>query len=42
MADLPSGSSIVFDYADENLFKEKGFFNRVENMVKWQRQEENR
>ncbi|MCY8540771.1 class I SAM-dependent methyltransferase [Bacillus haynesii] len=34
MADLPSGSSIVFDYADENLFKEKGFSNRVENMVK--------
>ncbi|TKH37655.1 SAM-dependent methyltransferase [Paenibacillus polymyxa] len=31
---VPSGSSIVFDYADENLFKEKGVFNRVENMVK--------
>ncbi|ENQ3106530.1 class I SAM-dependent methyltransferase [Bacillus cereus] len=28
------GSSIVFDYADENLFKEKGISNRVENMVK--------
>ncbi|KAA6452074.1 class I SAM-dependent methyltransferase [Bacillus swezeyi] len=34
MADVPSGSSIVFDYADENLFKEKGISNRVENMVK--------
>lgn len=33
-AKVPSGSSIVFDYADENLFKEKGIFNRVENMVK--------
>ncbi|MFD3450223.1 class I SAM-dependent methyltransferase [Microbacteriaceae bacterium 4G12] len=31
---VPSGSSIVFDYADENLFKEKGISNRVENMVK--------
>ncbi|KAF6652044.1 class I SAM-dependent methyltransferase [Paenibacillus polymyxa] len=31
---VPSGSSIVFDYADENLFKEKGMSNRVENMVK--------
>jgi methyltransferase (TIGR00027 family) len=31
---VPPGSSIVFDYADENLFKEKGFSNRVENMVK--------
>ncbi|MET3699790.1 methyltransferase (TIGR00027 family) [Bacillus oleivorans] len=31
---LPSGSSIVFDYADENLFHAKGKFNRVENMVK--------
>ncbi len=31
---LPSGSSIVFDYADENLFHEKGLSNRVENMVK--------
>ncbi len=31
---VPSGSSIVFDFADENLFKEKGMFNRVENMVK--------
>ncbi len=28
------GSSIVFDYADENLFEEKGISNRVENMVK--------
>ncbi|WP_067843717.1 class I SAM-dependent methyltransferase [Amphibacillus sediminis] len=31
---VPSGSSIVFDYADENLFEEKGMSNRVENMVK--------
>lgn len=30
---VPSGSSIVFDYADENLFKEKGLSNRVQNMV---------
>jgi len=33
-AKVPPGSSIIFDYADENLFKEKGFSNRVENMVK--------
>ncbi|GED17629.1 class I SAM-dependent methyltransferase [Aneurinibacillus migulanus] len=33
-AKVPSGSSIVFDYADEKLFEEKGIFNRVENMVK--------
>ncbi|WP_046173450.1 class I SAM-dependent methyltransferase [Domibacillus indicus] len=31
---VPSGSSIVFDYADERLFDEKGLFSRVENMVK--------
>lgn len=31
---LPSGSSIVFDLADEQLFTEKGRYNRVENMVK--------
>lgn len=31
---LPEGSSIVFDYADENLFTKKGLSNRVENMVK--------
>ena len=31
---VPAGSSIVFDYADENLFEEKGMSNRVENMVK--------
>jgi methyltransferase (TIGR00027 family) len=31
---VPSGSSIVFDYADERLFEEKGMFNRVDNMVK--------
>ncbi|MDZ5473389.1 class I SAM-dependent methyltransferase [Bacillus sp. 31A1R] len=30
---LPSGSSIVFDYADERLFEEKGTSNRVQNMV---------
>ncbi|QHZ45940.1 class I SAM-dependent methyltransferase [Bacillus sp. NSP9.1] len=34
MDEVPSGSSIVFDYADENLFQEKGLYNRVENMVK--------
>ncbi|GFZ92711.1 hypothetical protein GCM10010978_33330 [Compostibacillus humi] len=33
-AEVPSGSSIVFDYADEKLFEENGFSNRVENMVK--------
>ncbi|MCG7346281.1 class I SAM-dependent methyltransferase [Sporosarcina sp. ACRSL] len=33
-ANLPPGSSIVFDYADETLFKAKGISNRVENMVK--------
>ncbi|WP_225999517.1 class I SAM-dependent methyltransferase [Paenibacillus sp. BJ-4] len=33
-AQVPSGSSIVFDYSDENLFKEKGMSNRVDNMVK--------
>lgn len=33
-AEVPSGSSIVFDYADEKLFTEKGMSNRVENMVK--------
>ncbi|MGE7623791.1 class I SAM-dependent methyltransferase [Viridibacillus sp. NPDC096237] len=31
--EMPEGSSIVFDYADENLFTEKGLSNRVENMV---------
>ena len=31
---MPEGSSIVFDYADENLFTEKGLSNRVENMLK--------
>ncbi|PGD09737.1 SAM-dependent methyltransferase [Bacillus wiedmannii] len=31
---VPEGSSIVFDYPDENLFMEKGLSNRVENMVK--------
>lgn len=33
-AQVPSGSSIVFDYANENLFEEKGLSNRVENMLK--------
>lgn len=33
-ANVPSGSSIVFDYADEKLFEEKGLSNRVENMLK--------
>lgn len=33
-ANVPSGSSIVFDYADEKLFEEKGMSNRVENMIK--------
>ncbi|AZV42911.1 S-adenosyl-L-methionine-dependent methyltransferase [Peribacillus asahii] len=30
---VPSGSSIIFDYADDKLFKEKGMSNRVQNMV---------
>ncbi|MFJ8517579.1 class I SAM-dependent methyltransferase [Lysinibacillus xylanilyticus] len=33
-ANVPSGSSIVFDFADEKLFKEQGISNRVDNMVK--------
>ena len=33
-AEVPIGSSIVFDYADETLFDVKGKSNRVENMVK--------
>ncbi|MBU7592949.1 class I SAM-dependent methyltransferase [Metabacillus halosaccharovorans] len=33
-ANIPSGSSIVLDYADEKLFEERGMFNRVENMLK--------
>lgn len=33
-ANVPSGSSIVFDYADETLFEVKGLSNRVDNMVK--------
>ncbi|RWR09669.1 class I SAM-dependent methyltransferase [Siminovitchia fortis] len=33
-SELPEGSSIVFDYADERLFEEKGISNRVDNMVK--------
>ena len=31
--DLPQGSSIVFDFADEHLFTKSGIFNRVQNMV---------
>ncbi|WP_223068702.1 class I SAM-dependent methyltransferase [Paenibacillus caui] len=31
---MPKGSSIVFDYADETLFDEQGRSNRVANMVK--------
>lgn len=34
LAKVPPGSSIVFDYADEKLFEEKGMSNRVENMLK--------
>lgn len=33
-ANVPLGSSIVFDYADEFLFEEKGRSNRVQNMVR--------
>ncbi|HLR72114.1 MAG TPA: class I SAM-dependent methyltransferase [Pseudogracilibacillus sp.] len=32
-AKVPLGSSIVFDYADDKLFEEKGMSNRVQNMV---------
>ncbi len=32
-ANVPPGSSIVFDYADEHLFTEKGMSNRVQHMV---------
>lgn len=32
-AELPQGSSIVMDYADELLFETKGFSNRLANMV---------
>ncbi len=32
-ANIPPGSSIVFDYADEHLFTEKGMSNRVQHMV---------
>jgi len=31
--DLPKGSSIIFDFADERLFTEAGIFNRVQNML---------
>lgn len=30
---LPKGSSIIFDFADERLFTEAGIFNRVQNMI---------
>ncbi|WP_366161534.1 class I SAM-dependent methyltransferase [Bacillus infantis] len=33
-SELPQGSSIVLDFADENLFVEKGKSNRVEHIVK--------
>ncbi|MFJ8101175.1 class I SAM-dependent methyltransferase [Lysinibacillus sp. NPDC096212] len=33
-ANVPTGSSIMLDYADEKLFKEQGISNRVNNMVK--------
>ncbi|MED4473888.1 class I SAM-dependent methyltransferase [Oceanobacillus caeni] len=33
-AEVPIGSSIVFDYADETLFNVNGESNRVSNMVK--------
>jgi methyltransferase (TIGR00027 family) len=32
-ADLPAGSSIVFDYADERLWDEKGLSGRVDKML---------
>lgn len=31
---VPIGSSIVFDYGDENFFEAKGLSNRVENTIK--------
>lgn len=31
--DLPQGSSIVLDFADDYLFTKPGIFNRVQNMV---------
>lgn len=33
LTEAPSGSSIVFDYADDTLFEEKGMSNRVQSMV---------
>jgi len=33
-ANVPTGSSIMLDYADEKLFKEQGISNRVNNIVK--------
>ncbi|MFJ7666321.1 class I SAM-dependent methyltransferase [Lysinibacillus sp. NPDC097195] len=35
--DLPNGSSIIFDVADEQLFTTAGIFNRVHNMVQMAR-----
>jgi O-methyltransferase involved in polyketide biosynthesis len=32
-SNVPSGSSIVFDYGDEKLFKEKDLSNRVQNTI---------
>ncbi|MBY8911366.1 class I SAM-dependent methyltransferase [Bacillus sp. YC2] len=32
-AQVPAGSSIVFDYADEKLFEEKGMSDKVEHMI---------
>lgn len=32
--ELPKGSSIIFDFADEHLFTEQGIYNRVQNMVR--------
>lgn len=31
--EVPSGSSIIFDFADDKLFEEKGMSNRVQNML---------
>lgn len=33
LTQVPSGSSIVFDYADDKLFEKKGMSNRVHNIV---------
>lgn len=31
--DLPKGSSVIFDVADERLFTEPGIYNRVQNII---------